>query len=269
VSQLKRPMDIFKLLDKSNCRKCNKPSCLAFAAAVFKGEKELEECPSLKKETLDRYGGKVVHQRVSLEKEEEKAVARLKQEVAAMDLSSAADRLGSEFSDGKLTVRCLGKEFSIDGRGNLITDIHVHAWIAVPVLNYILYGTGVPVSGDWVPFRELAGGQTWHQLFEQRCEKPLKEVADNYTDLFRDMMRLFEGRQVENHYAADVSLVLYPLPKVPVLICYWKPDEAFESDLNIFFDATADQHLNIESIFTLSTGLAIMFKKVSLRHGEV
>ena len=71
-------------------------------------------------------------------------------------------------------------------------------------------------------------------FLSERCEKPLKKVADTYTDLFEDMIHLFNGRQVENHYASDISLVLHPLPKVPILICYWKPEDDLESDLNSF-----------------------------------
>jgi hypothetical protein len=53
-----------------------------------------------------------------------------------------------------------------------------------------------------------------------------------------------------------------------MLICYWKPDDGLESDLNLFFDATAEKNLNIESLFTLGTGLVIMFEKLALRHGD-
>jgi len=38
MSKFNNTMDVFKLLPKTNCRKCNKPTCLAFAAAVFKGQ---------------------------------------------------------------------------------------------------------------------------------------------------------------------------------------------------------------------------------------
>ena len=89
----------------------------------------------------------------------------------------------------------------------------------------------------------------------------------NLTDFFEDMIHLFNGRQVEKHYDADISLVLHPLPKVPVLICYWKPEDGLESSLNIFFDAIAEENLNIESIYILGTGLVIMFEKLAARHG--
>jgi uncharacterized protein DUF3786/putative Fe-S cluster protein len=268
MAQFNNTMEIFKLLEKSNCRKCNKPTCLSFAAAVFQGQKKLDECPHLDTEIIKRYGVKAGN-RITLEQERDETIERLKRKIATTDLSSAAQRLGAMFSDERLTIKILGKNFSIDTKGNITTDIHVHAWIIIPVINYIIDGAGVPVSGKWVPFRELEGGKTWYRLFGQRCEKPLKKVADTYTDLFEDMIRLFNGRQVENHYSSDISLVFHPLPKVPILICYWKPEDGLESSLNIFFDSTAEENLNIESLYTLCAGLVIMFEKIALRHGRI
>ena len=265
MDQFKNPMEIFKLLDKSNCRKCNKPTCLAFAAAVFQGQKRLDECPQLDSNIIERHSGVAVNQ-IPLEQMQYESIEKLKRKIATIDLHLSAQRLGAQFSNEKLTIKCLGKDFSVDTKGNISTEIHVHSWIAVPVFNYILAGAGNPVSGKWVPFRELEGGKNWYRLFEQRCEKPLKKVADTYTDLFEDMIHLFNGRQVENHYASDISLVLHPLPKVPLLICYWKPEDDLASDLNIFFDSKAEENLNIESIYTLGTGLVIMFEKLALRH---
>jgi hypothetical protein len=262
MAELKNPMEILKLLDQSNCRKCGLPTCMAFAASVFKGEKALEECPKLERAVLDRYSGKVAS-RTPVDRDRDEYVELLKQKIATMDFQEAAERLGEAFSGNALTVRVLGKDFQVDSQGNITTEIHVNPWIAIPVLNYILDGAGLPVSGKWVPFRELEGGKTWHRLFGQRCEKPLKQVADTYTDLFEDMLHIFNGRQVENHYSSDISLVLHPLPLVPVLICYWKPEEGLDSELNLFFDSTAEKNLNIDSLFTLGTGMVTMFEKIA------
>jgi hypothetical protein len=267
MTQLNTTMDIFQLLDKSNCKKCNKPTCLAFAAAVFNGQKDLSECPQLSSDIIETYGKKTPAEKPTPDQEREQAIEQLKKEVAAIDFPSAAKRLGVPLSDNKLIIKCLGKDFSVDIKGNIITDIHVHPWIVVPVFNYIIGGAGVPPAGEWLPFRELEGGKTWYRLFGQRCEKPLKNIADTYTDLFEDMIHIFNGRQVEKHYNADISLVLHPLPKLPILTCYWKPDDGLESNLNLFFDSTAEDNLNIESIYTLGVGLVNMFEKLSLRHG--
>ena len=266
MPQLNNTMEIFKLLDKSNCKECNEATCLAFAAAVFTGQKQLDECPSLESDIIERFSGKT-EKRTPVEQGLDESVEPLKRKIAETDLFSSAQRLGAMFSDDKLTIKILGKDFSVDSKGNLSSDIHIHPWIAIPILSYIIESAGIPISGKWVPLRELKNGKTWYRLFGQTCEKPLKRVADTYTDLFEDLIHIFNGRQVENHYAADISLVLYPLPKVPILICYWKPEDGLESSLNIFFDSTAEDNLNIESIYALGTGLVMMFEKIALRHG--
>lgn len=266
MSQINNPMEIFKLLDKTNCRECNEKTCLAFAAAVFNGRRQLSECPYLDGDIIEQYAGRSDKLK-NIDQDSEAAVKQLKSKIAALDLSASTQRLGGRFANDKLTLKVLGKDFSVDSQGNLSSDIHIHPWIAIPVLNYVIDGGGTPVSGKWVPLRELPNGQTWYRLFAQRCEKPLKMVADTYTDLFEDMIHIFNGRQVEDHYDSDISLVLYPLPKVPILICYWKPEDGLESSLTIFFDATAEDNLNIESVYMLGTGLVRMFEKLALRHG--
>jgi hypothetical protein len=258
-------MEILKLLDKSNCRECNEPTCLAFAAAVFNGQKQLNECPHIASDVAERFDGKT-EKRTTIEQNLDEAVDQLKRRIATVNLASSARRVGGDLSGDRLTIKVLGKDFSVDSKGNLSSDIHIHPWVTIPILSYIIDSAGVPVSGKWVPFRDLKNGRTWYRLFERRCEKPLIRVADAYTDLFEDMIRIFNGRQVENHYASDISLVLHPLPKVPVLICYWKPEAGLESDLHIFFDLTAEDNLNIEAIYALGTGLVRMFEKIALRH---
>jgi len=267
MSNLNNPVEILKLLNKSNCKACDEPTCLAFAAAVFNGKRDLAGCPHLESDIIERFEGNV-QIRKNPEKDQEESLRRLKRKVASINLSSASQRLGAKFSDGKLTIRICGKNVHVDSNGNLFSEIHLHSWVTIPILSYILNCKGVPVSGKWVPFRELEGGKTWYRLFGQTCEKPLKKVADTYTDLFNDMLHIFNGRQVEKHYQSDISLVLHPLPLVPILICYWKPEEGLESNLNVFFDSKSEENLNIEAIYTLGTGLVRMFQKIALTHGS-
>ena len=59
MAQLKNTMEIFKLLDQSNCRQCYEKTCLAFAASVFKGKRRLEECPHLSKEVIEKCSGRI------------------------------------------------------------------------------------------------------------------------------------------------------------------------------------------------------------------
>ena len=248
MAKLNNVMEIFSLLDKSNCRKCNEKTCLAFAGAVFQGRKKLGDCPLLPADVIERYQEKEQVQPAGM-RDLEAMLSRVKQTIAGMDLGEVAQRLGGTFRDGRLTLKLLGKDFTIDAKGDIFTDIHVHGWILGPVFSYITRGKGLSPVGQWIPYRELPGGKSRYRLFEQRCEKALKHIADTYTDLFEDMMHLFNGRKVHNHYESDLSLVLSPLPKVPILICYWKPDDGLESDLHVFFDSTAEDNLGIEAVY--------------------
>ena len=63
-------------------------------------------------------------------------------------------------------------------------------------------------------------------------------------------------------------MLLYPLPKVPLLICYWLPEDGMESRLHLFFDETAERNLPISSLFTLATGFVRMIGKLMHRHTD-
>ncbi|MCX8029957.1 MAG: DUF3786 domain-containing protein [Thermodesulfovibrionales bacterium] len=258
-------IDLFNVLPKTNCRKCGAPTCMAFSLLVFKGEKRLTECPFLATNEISEFENKIDTTK-TFDQNLSKIVEQFKVEILSMDLESTAKRLGGEFSEGKLTIKVLGKDFTINQAGNISTDLHMHPWVLYPILSYFISCKGVPLSGIWIPFRELKEGKKWNPLFVQRCIKPLKNVADSYTEIFKDMVHIFGGRQIAGHYKADISVALLPLPLVPILISYWEPEEGFESDLDFFFDKTVEENLNIEALYALCSGLVMMFEKLAHRH---
>lgn len=266
MTKINNPMEIYKLLNGSNCRDCNEKTCMAFSVAVFKNRKSLERCPHLSPDILLEYGGETEKPN-TIDEDMAAAVERLKAMIPKIDLAEAAKRLGAKYAGDKLTIKVMGKDFSVDKQGNLLSDLHINPWLAVPVIFYIIHGAGKPVSGEWVTFRELKEGMERYSIFRQRCERPLKRIADTYPDLFRDMLDIFNGKQVERHFDSDISVVLYPLPLVPIMISYWKPEDGLESSLYIHYDKTADQNLDMDSIYTLTAGLVIMFGKIALKHG--
>ena len=266
MPQPKHAMEIFELLDKSNCCECGEKTCLAFAGAVFQGRRQISECPKLNRETIERFS-EADEDVNNVFVEGADFLEQLKSEIASADLAAAAQRVGADFEDGKLTLKILGKNFSVDTKGNLSTQIHVNPWVAVPFLTYLLHGKGQQVSGSWISFRELKDGKERYPLFQKRCEDAMKRVADTYTDLFDDLVHIFNAREVEKQFESDISVVLHPLPRVPMMICYWSPEDGLESSLNVFFDETADQNLDADAVFTLGVGLAQMLTKLSQRHG--
>lgn len=260
-------MQVFTLLDKSNCRKCGEKTCLAFASAVFQGRRRITDCPSLDHDRARQFVGKEAAS--PLIDEQDDSLKILIDQITGQDLRRAAERTGGFFDGDKLTVKILGKDFSVDSAGKLYSDIHMIPWVVVPFLEYVLNSKGRPVAGDWVSFRELDGGKERYPLFQKRCEEAMQRIADEYADLFDDITHLFHAKQVESRFDSDISVILPVLPLVPLMICYWKEDEGIGSSLNIFFDRSVDANIGSNAAYTLAAGLTQMFEKLAIRHGCV
>ncbi len=266
MTRPKSAMEIYQLLEKSNCRECGRKTCLAFAGAVYTGQKSIQDCPRLTPEVIARYRGGLTTAGAG-EQNGEDYLQKLLAAIRETDLAAAAARIGGRYENGWLALKIMGKEFKVDANARLSADIHVNPWVAVPFLHYVLYARGAAATGNWVSLRELGEGKERYPLFQKRCEAAMQRVADIYPDLFEDMVHLFDARQVPQQFQSDISVVLEPLPRVPIMICYWRPEDGMASNLKVFFDAAADQNLDIGALFTLGTGLAAMFEKLALRHG--
>lgn len=267
MAQLTNSLEVLKLLPKTNCRDCDQPTCLAFAVAVIQGRLGLAACPHLSPEA-QQAAAPAPSSRPAPGEDLQQAIAGLQAQVRQVDLAAAAGPLGASFREGKLYLRCLGKEFAVDREGRLASNCHLNVWVTGPILNYVLGGGGPEPSGDWVPLRDLPGGADWGRFFEHRCEKEMKKVIDGYTGLMEDLVDIFAGQPAPAAFDSDIAVVIHPLPKLPILLCYWKPEDGMDSSLHMFFDRRAEENLKIESIYTLGVGLTTMFQKIALTHGR-
>jgi ArsR family metal-binding transcriptional regulator len=50
-----RPLDIFKLLPRNNCRECEEATCMAFAMKLINDEASLHQCPPLGKSEFQEH----------------------------------------------------------------------------------------------------------------------------------------------------------------------------------------------------------------------
>lgn len=259
-------LELYKLLDKSNCRECGLQTCMAFAHAVINAGKKIDDCPHLSISDIESLGGKIVIR--DREKEFEASAERLKKEVAGFDLNAVAPGLGCQMIDGKLSVTCLGKEFLVSPDGSIDSLCHIHTWVTMPIYNYVITGGNAPLTEQWVSFDQLKRGPSMANFFIKRCVEPLRHMADVHRDIFFDLLDIFGGRAIQG-FDADQARVIFPLPKVPFLLLYWEPEEHFESKLRVLFDSCADSYLKIEPIYILGRGIVEMFKNIIARREEV
>ncbi len=266
ATNFKNAMEIFQFLPKTNCKECSQSTCLAFAGAVFTGILGLSDCPYVPHDKLLQFGGDKKGTN-PIEEEFYSVIKNLQTRLLSLDMEETAKTVKGEYQYGVITIPILGKRFSINQQSQVKTDIHVNGWILKSVLHYLIHSKGLPLNHNWVPLRELPSGQDWYRLFGQQCENILKTTADKHPDLFSDLVDMFKAREIVDQYDSDVAVILYPLPLVPMLICYWHPEDGMESSLKLFFDDSAESNIGMDGLYTLGVGIAVMLEKLVQTHG--
>ena len=168
MTQFANAMAVFKLLPRTNCKKCNETTCLAFASKVFLGQKEVDQCPFIGSDIIDKYQNQP-HKETLVEKQQQTEIKKMKQKIAACDLKDAADRTGGVYADGRMTLRIMGKPFSIDHNGDLFSNIHINPWVVSNILRYVLTCKGIPLTQNGCLSESLKeAGSKMDCLFKRR-----------------------------------------------------------------------------------------------------
>jgi len=262
-------LDILAVLDRSNCRECGAPSCLAFAALALQKQRSLDDCPHLDPAVAGRLRD-LLSVREQPDWTGREALAELLQRFRdeKPDIAARAAKLGGWMRDERLAFHCLGKMFEVDPDGGLHSDCHQNPWLHVPMLSYVLDSAAREPAGDWVRFEELKGVHAWVRFFEHSCQRPILELALEDPILSQDIWHLFAAEDHVEGFQADASFLLRPLPKVPFVLTYRAPDDEIPASASVFLDHTAAANLDPESLFRLGRGMAEMFRKVAHRHGS-
>ncbi len=259
-------LEIFQSTAQTNCGECGLGSCMAFSLQVLQGLKRPEDCPYFDDQTADRLAAAPPAEKPEQADRRGSLLAELKTQISDVDFHDAARRLGGGVRGDRLAIMCLGKWFEVDKQGGLHSDAHVHDWVHLPILQYIVHGQGKDPTGELVTFAQLNGIRDWKNFFEHRCEKAFRDMAEEHPDLFLDLLDLFGHDHHVEGTSPDRSIMMYPLPKVPILFLYWRAEEEFEAKLTILLDRAVEANLGAEGTYLLVQGIVEMFRKIIARH---
>lgn len=172
-----------------------------------------------------------------------------------------------DFMAHKFSMWCFGKEVLVD-TGNYTITSHsplgeqlLHGlghFFDLAVLWYLGRAKNIPVSGRLISPASLSGGE----IFQKGTHVlPTDKIAERYTkdlESFYEKGKELGGERLEH---GDAALRLYPFPRVPVTIIMWGADEEFPARADMFFDATCEQHLPTDVIWsTAMTSVLIMLE---------
>jgi len=220
---------------------------MAFAVQYLRNMISLNECPE-----IDDVARSEMESMVSGDGDwKERRLQEMFNEMSETDFSKIASQLGAKDEGGILRIHYMGKDVIVSH-----ADIKgaVDIMDRLLIIMYVKRAANLPLTGTWVAFRELKDGIVRSESFQGACEMALARMFEQVGEGFPAKLKALGAEEVTG-YPAPHSLVVYPLPKIPLLVLLWPADEEFGADCKVLLDSTAADYLDVETLLYLGISL--------------
>lgn len=116
-------------------------------------------------------------------------------------------------------------------------------YLAIIILHYLVTAEGTPLTGKWIAYRHLPGGDIYIDPFHKRAITPFLKTFGERPEEFKKAAAALGGSLLSQ---SGVSMVVTVLPRVPICFTIWPGDEEMPASANILFDETAPSYLPTE-----------------------
>ena len=130
--------------------------------------------------------------------------------------------------------------------------------LRVLALRYIKLSCGVPVSGEWIAYRDLPGGRFYAATLVPTVEQPLAQAYGMNRGSLGEVARGLGGEEASY---GDEAYVFHPYPRTPILVVMHWGDDEFAPDSRVLFDRSCSHYLNTDDLKILATQLAAFLLK--------
>lgn len=124
------------------------------------------------------------------------------------------------------------------------------------LLNYLLQAKNVSLSEEYVTPSGLKGGETFFGGSHELPFQGLLKMFDLENEKLEKVAWRLGGVKAE---FGDLSFKLSPLPKVPVVVVFWKGDEEFPPQAKIMYDRTVELHLPLDLTWSVAMYTLLAF----------
>ncbi len=116
---------------------------------------------------------------------------------------------------------------------------------SILIVHYLAKATGVPLSGEWIAFRELPGGQIYVSPFTNRTIRPMVGIFGREPGSLVRALESLGGRREEfGHASASVRV----FERLPICFVIWQGDDEVPPSGQILFDRSAPHYLDTEDL---------------------
>lgn len=246
-------IEIYKKLPRTNCGKCGRPTCMAFAMAVGKSGADLSACPfmtdveALGQETQTSTALSAGYKEVALE---------IEKEAVGLDFKEAAEAVGGTYISTEdseaIRLRMVNKSYVFKKEGLFEDDVYSNdAWARIIICDYIRRRARRPQTGELIGLGYFPNTASHVKAFQANAEKKISAAFKDDTGLLKKRSVELGGTEAPNSLKADYSFRFDLFPNVPLFLFFWSKDEDFDSDCKILFDRSAEDHIDIEYLANL------------------
>jgi len=123
----------------------------------------------------------------------------------------------------------------------------------IMLIHYLYQASLAPLTGHWVPYRELKGAGSYYGAFVRYGITPL-------IDFFGDKGKLFDQAAArlggETFPYGERGYTFAVLPHIPISLVLWEKDEELDASANILFDSSATEQIHVEDLAALGPRLS-------------
>ncbi|MCX5706314.1 MAG: DUF3786 domain-containing protein [Candidatus Omnitrophica bacterium] len=154
-----------------------------------------------------------------------------------------------------LSVKFLGDEYGIDLECKkvilLFSYLAAKDFLSIIILHYLAQEIkGLPkLTGEWLTFREFSGVEGYYEAFRKRSVEPIIKKYGSNPEAIKGALNRLPAKEFSG---GDIGIILEVFAQVLVLVKFWKADEEFGADANIYFDANITKIFCIEDIVVLA-----------------
>ncbi len=154
--------------------------------------------------------------------------------------------VGYNKNDNELIVPFINKSYKISSPNGQIKDMEgnsVSSYLSIIILHYLTTADGTSLTGRWISYRHLPGGDIYINPFTNRAIKPFLKQFGEQPDSFVRAAKMLGGKKAET---SGINMVITVLPRVPICFTIWPGDDEFPASANILFDEKASSYLPTE-----------------------
>lgn len=123
-------------------------------------------------------------------------------------------------------------------------------WHRLVILHYLDLSDGFPLTGKEIPFGQMKSGMVRGGGIDQKCELTIRNLKGLSEDKVTNICKNIGGELIASN--ADIAFQIPFLPRFPVMLKIWLPDEDFPASGRLLLDSSADHYLTIEDAVTVA-----------------